>query len=123
MLTYLGVALAGAIGAPVRYLVDLGVTAAGGRTFPLGTLVVNVSGSFLLGLVAGLALYHGFADAPKAVLGAGFCGAYTTFSAFAVETVLLTDEGAPRAAITNTVVSLVAGPVAAALGMAVAAAF
>ena len=71
---------AGAVGAPVRYLLDGYV---GDRTegvFPWGTFLINVSGSLLLGLLTGLALYHAFPDTPRIVLGTGFCGAYTTFS-------------------------------------------
>ena len=94
MTAYLGVILAGALGAPLRYLVDSRIQSARRRAFPLGTLVVNVSGSLVLGVVTGLALYHGLPRVPKAVLGAGFCGAYTTFSTHAFETVRLAEDGA-----------------------------
>lgn len=113
--------LAGAVGAPARYLVDGFV---GDRTegaFPWGTFVINVSGSFLLGFLTGLALYHGFPKTPKVVLGTGFCGAYTTFSTFTFETVRLVEDGAVNEAVRNSLGTLVTGAAAAALGLALAA--
>ena len=113
--------VAGAVGAPARYLVDGFV---GDRTegaFPWGTFVINVSGSFLLGFLTGLALYHGFPKTPKVVLGTGFCGAYTTFSTFTFETVRLVEDGAVNEAVRNSLGTLVSGAAAAALGLAVAA--
>jgi CrcB protein len=112
---------AGAVGAPVRYLVDGYV---GDRTqgvFPWGTFLVNVTGSLLLGLVTGLALYHAFPNTPKVVLGTGFCGAYTTFSTFTFETVRLIEEGAINEAFRNALASLATCTVAAAVGIALAA--
>ena len=120
MTAYLGVILAGALGAPLRYLVDSRIQSAWRRAFPLGTLVVNVSGSLVLGVVTGLALYHGLPRVPKAVLGAGFCGAYTTFSSHAFETVRLAEDGAPRAAIATVLANLLLGTAAAGAGLALA---
>lgn len=117
----LGIALAGALGAPLRYVVDTYVEDRVPDVLPLGTLVVNVSGSFLMGLLTGLVLYHGFPDAPRAVLGTGFCGAYTTFSTFTFETVRLAEERAFGAAIRNVVANLVLPALAAAAGLALAA--
>lgn len=118
---WLGFIVAGAIGAPVRYLVDGFV---GDRTegaFPWGTFLVNVSGSFLLGVLTGLSLYHAFPKIPKVVLGTGFCGAYTTFSTFTFETVRLIEEGAVNEAFRNAFGTLVSCTAAAAAGVAVAA--
>jgi CrcB protein len=112
---------AGAIGAPVRYLVD---GAIGDRTrgvFPWGTFVINTTGSLLLGFLTGLALYHGFPDTPRIVLGTGFCGAYTTFSTHTFETIRLVEDGAPAHAARNALGTLAAGTAAAALGLALAA--
>ena len=117
----LGIALAGAVGAPARYLVD-GVVLDGTECgLPAGTFVVNVSGSFLLGVLTGLALYHAFPSTPKTILGAGFCGAYTTFSTFTYEIVRLAEQGARRSALRVLLASLVGPALAAALGLALAA--
>lgn len=113
--------LAAALGAPLRYLVDGFVGARTEGTFPWGTLAVNVTGSLLLGFLTGLALYHGFPETPKVVLGIGFCGTYTTFSTLTFETVRLVEEGALDQAVTNAFGTLMAGAAAAAVGMAVAA--
>ena len=53
--------------------------------FPWGTFVINATGSFVLGFLTGLALYHAFPKTPKVILGTGLCGAYTTFSTFTFE--------------------------------------
>lgn len=121
-MTLLGVLVASACGALARYVVDGAVQDRVGGIFPWGTFVVNVSGSLVVGVLAGLALYHGLADAPRAVLGIGFCGAYTTFSTFSYETVRLVEEGARITAITNVLASTVAGLAAAGVGLALAAA-
>ncbi|MBK9180913.1 MAG: fluoride efflux transporter CrcB [Acidimicrobiales bacterium] len=120
MIELLGVAVAGAAGAPARYLLDRAVQHRWSRPFPLGTLAVNVLGSFALGALTGLALYHALATTPRAVLGAGFCGGFTTFSTFAYETAALAQGGANRAAAGNVAVSAVACTAAAALGLALA---
>jgi len=73
--------------------------------FPHGTLVINVSGSLLLGLVLGLAMHHGLTNAPTTVIGAGFAGGYTTLSTWAYETLMLAEEREFRAAAINVVVS------------------
>ena len=120
--TWLGLAVAGAIGAPCRYLLDGVVQDRIGARFPWGTLVINVSGSFLLGLITGAALYHAFPTTPKIILGTGFCGAYTTFSTWTFETVRLVEEGVPRRAALNVGLSVAAGLAGAGVGLALAAA-
>ncbi len=114
--------LGGAIGAPTRYLVDGWVQDRVSGVFPWGTFVINVSGSLLLGVVTGLALYHGLGDLPKIAIGTGFCGAYTTFSTFSYETVRLLEEGSVGLAAGNAFGSVAAGLAAAALGIAITAA-
>lgn len=111
---------AAAIGAPLRYLVDLAVTERSPGVFPRGTFVINVTGSLLLGFLTGLGLYHAFPDTPRIVLGTGFCGAYTTFSTFTFETVRLLEEGDVREAMINSTGSLVVCAVGAAVGLALA---
>lgn len=99
------VALGAAIGAPARYLVARAVQARHGSPMPWGTLVVNVGGAFVLGLLAGLAVNH---DVPRDVmlaLGVGFCGALTTFSTFSCETLRLW-ESDRRRSLLNVVLSV-----------------
>lgn len=124
-MTALLVALGGAFGAPLRYVVDLVVTArfAGRRTraLPWGTWTVNVAGSLVLGLVAG-AVAHGAPTWLATLVGTGFCGALTTFSTFSFETVRLAEDGRWSAAAGNVVGSVVAGLAASAGGYALAAA-
>lgn len=118
----LAIALAGAAGAPARYLVERAVTARAGRAFPWGTWLVNVTGSLLLGLVTGLGLYHGLDADARVVAGVGFLGSYTTFSTFVFDAVELPRAaGGPGPAV-YVVASIVAGLAAAAAGLLVAAA-
>ena len=119
---WLGLAGAGAVGAPVRYLLDGYIAERARGVFPWGTFVINVSGSLLLGFITGLALYHAFPSTPRTILGTGFCGAYTTFSTFTYETVRLGEENAWVEAVLNVAGSLVASLAAAAAGLAIAAA-
>lgn len=111
------VALAGGLGAVARLVLD-GVLKARVRvSFPLGTTVINVTGSFLLGLVTGLALAHGLPPEWRAVLGTGFLGGYTTFSTASYETVRLAQQRRYRAALFNGVGMLVLALAAAGLGL------
>lgn len=107
------VALGAAIGAPTRYLVDRAVSARHGSIWPWGTLIVNVVGSFLLGLLLASGVDSG---AGYALLGAGFCGALTTFSTFAYESEQLLSDGAAPVALGNIALTLLLGLGAAALG-------
>jgi CrcB protein len=116
-----GIAVAGALGAPVRYVLDGFVQDRTDSVFPRGTFVINVTGSFILGVLTGLLLYHAFPSDPKIVLGTGFCGAYTTFSTFTYETVRLAEERAFGAAFQNALSSIVVPALAAAAGLAIAA--
>ena len=84
--------------------------------------MINVVGSLLLGAVTGLALYHGLGPIPKAAIGVGFCGAFTTFSTFSYETIRLVETGSVGAAIGNVAGSILAGLAAAAIGLALMAA-
>jgi fluoride exporter len=117
---WIGLVVAGAIGAPCRYLVDLAVTSRTRGDFPWGTFLINVSGSFLLGLLTGAALYHAFPSTPKIILGTGFCGAFTTFSTWTFESVRLIERGELRAAFLHATASLLVGAAAAGAGLALA---
>jgi len=112
-------ALAGGVGAGLRYVVDRLLTPAAGARFPVGILVVNVSGSFVLGVFTGL----GTAIAPELslVLGLGLLGGYTTFSTVSVETVLLAQRRRWRDAALNLFGTLVLAAIGAGLGLWVGA--
>lgn len=120
-MTLLAVAAAAFAGTVARYLVDLAVQHRTEAPFPLGTLVVNVTGSLTLGFVVGLALYHGLAETPHTIIGTGFLGAYTTFSTFGYETVRLYEDGSRLEAFKNVAVSTILGLSGAAAGLALAA--
>jgi CrcB protein len=115
-MTVLLVALGAAIGAPLRFLTDRAIQSRHDSVFPWGTLTVNVVGSFVLGLLAGLPV-----SAPvAALLGTGFCGALTTYSTFSFETLRLAQTGARFYAAMNVVASIVAGFGAASVGLVIA---
>lgn len=113
------IALAGSLGAISRYVLDGHIKTRYAYTFPLATIIINVSGSLLLGIISGVLLkHHGFAGA-EAVIGTGFCGGYTTFSTASFETVRLIEERRYTAATGNAVGSLLATYIAAVLGIAI----
>jgi CrcB protein len=116
----LEIALAGAIGAVARFLLDGRIQEGTSSDHPVGTLVINVSGSLLLGFLTGLTLYHAFPGTPKTVLGTGFCGGYTTFSTYAYETVQLTERRNYAGAARYFTASFVLPLLAAAAGWALA---
>jgi CrcB protein len=116
-----GLVVAGAVGAVLRYLVDRLVQGRVASDFPYGTLVINVSGSLVLGFLTGAALHHGLGAAWLTVLGTGCIGAYTTFSTFTFDTVRLLGGDAAGAALANVGVSVAAGLGAAAAGLALGA--
>lgn len=111
-LLFVGAALAGGVGAVLRYLVDLGVARVAGRRFPWGILLVNISGSFALGLVT-----TALPDAAF-LLGAGLLGGYTTFSTAMLDTVALWRDGERPASAFNAIGMLLLGLAAAGLGLA-----
>lgn len=117
-MTALWVALAGAAGAIARYLVDRAVQRVRDGHWPWGTLIVNVTGCFVLGLVWGWVDQHHADKLLQTIAGTGFCGAYTTFSTFSIETVRLLESERYGAAARYVLASLVAGGLAAAAGLA-----
>ncbi|MBT1545251.1 fluoride efflux transporter CrcB [Curtobacterium aurantiacum] len=115
------VAVGGGAGAALRFVLDGVVKArfAGSRfaAFPVGTLLINVSGSLVLGVLTGLAQAGTLPASTVAVLGTGMMGGYTTFSTASVETVQLLRSGKPRLAVLNGLGMLVVSVGAAALGL------
>ena len=114
------VTVAAGLGAVLRYLLDRTVQRRTSTRLPLGTLAVNVSGSFVLGLVVGLTAHHGFPSSTGTVIGAGFAGGYTTLSTWAWESLALAETGAGGAALANVVGSFALGLLAAAAGLGLA---
>jgi CrcB protein len=115
------------LGAVARYVLDqwirlmtirrygLGV----GSRFPVGILAINISGSFLLGLLTGVAS-HGLGPLTIAFAATGICGGFTTFSTWAFDTLILARDGERALAITNVGLSVGGGMLAAAAGLGLA---
>lgn len=113
-------ALAGGLGAISRFMLD-GVIRGRLRTvLPLGTMIINVSGSLLLGFITGLVVFHAAPSEWSLVLGTGFLGGYTTFSTASVETARLVQERQYLAALINGFGMLVLTVAGAAAGIAIA---
>ncbi len=110
------VAVGGGVGAALRFLLD-GLVKARVSGFPLGTVVINVSGSLVLGLLTGLGQAGTLPLPAVAILGTGMMGGYTTFSTASVETVQLLRSGKTRLAVLNGLGMLVVSVGAAALGL------
>ncbi len=118
---YLVVAVGGAAGAMARYAVSGWAQERWGAGFPYGTILINVTGSFILGLFATLSLRYLWSDSWRLLVAIGFVGAYTTFSTFEYESLRLVEQGGQyRAAAVNLFGSVVAGFAAAYLGIIVA---
>ena len=112
------VALGGAVGSNVRFLVGTWGVALLGATFPWGTLAVNLTGSFAAGLLLGIADARGLGSGTRLLLVTGFLGGYTTFSAFSVETVRLAEQQGVLVAAANALGSVGFGLAAAIGGLA-----
>jgi CrcB protein len=112
LLVYAGIGFLGGLGALARFGIDATVSTRARGPFPLGTFLVNISGSLVLGLVIGAAVTG---DA-LALVATGALGAYTTFSTWAFESHRLAEDGELGLSAANFAVSLVAGIAAAALG-------
>jgi len=111
----IAVGILGGAGAVARFVVDNLVSRRAGRSFPFGILAVNLSGTFVLGILVGAAL-HGEA---YRLVGGGLIGAYTTFSTWVFDSERLRDEGRPRQAALNLGASLLIGLAAIWLGRTV----
>jgi len=88
------VAVGGALGSVARYLVGIGAGKLFGTDFPWGTLIINITGSFLMGVLAGLfATRWNLPQAARIFLTVGICGGYTTFSTFSLDSFYLIVRG------------------------------
>jgi CrcB protein len=98
----LSVAACGGAGAVLRAMLIHHIASARADPLPMGTMVVNASGSLILGFLTGLALYHGLGPHALSILGVGLCGGYTTWSTASWESVHLARSGHLQAALTYT---------------------
>ena len=90
----MAVAVGGAIGSVMRYLVGIGAGRLFGTDFPWGTLIINITGSFVMGVFAGLfATRWNLPQATRIFLTVGICGGYTTFSTFSLDSFYLIERG------------------------------
>jgi fluoride exporter len=124
-LTFL-VFLGAGIGGALRHLVNLGVAKVLGGDFPWGTFLINISGSLVMGLIAGWLAFKAQASWSQPLrlfLTTGVLGGYTTFSAFSLDTVLLVERGAMGAAALYVVLSVALAVAGCVLGLAVMRSF
>ncbi|PRZ43901.1 camphor resistance protein CrcB [Antricoccus suffuscus] len=111
------VALAGGLGAVVRFVLDGASRARWAATFPWPTVLINVTGSLLLGLMLGLTLFRGAPTELELIIGTGFCGGYTTFSTASFETVRLLQQRRYGYALVNSLGTTLLAVSAGALGL------
>lgn len=114
----LWVGLAGSAGAVARFVLDGMIRSRRTSEFPWATIIVNVTGSLILGFIAGLVLFHGAPGSVQTIVGVGFCGGYTTFSTASFETVRLIQRQRYRAAAANAFGTLALTVLAGAAGLA-----
>ena len=119
-MNWLLVLVGGALGAPLRYVIDRGVQARHEGTFPWGTFTVNMLGCLILGVVTGATLAEAAPTRLHLLLGTGLCGALTTYSTFSYESLRLVETGARGWAVANVLGSVAAGMGALLLGHTVA---
>jgi CrcB protein len=112
------IALGSAVGGVSRYLIGGAVQRLAAGTFPIGTLVVNLTGSFLLGMIVRYAWDSpGLTPELRAFLTIGVCGGYTTFSTFSYESIALLEDGAWAQALVYVALSVGLGLLATAIGV------
>lgn len=119
---YVLVGVGGFAGSIARFVVARGIGALADTRFPLGTFIINVSGSFLLGVLGAIVAERiaPNSEALRLALGVGFLGAYTTFSTFEFETHALFEDGSWLLATTNMFASLFVGLLAVRAGVVMA---
>jgi len=115
-MSYILVFLGGGLGASLRHAVNVGCARACGTNFPYGTFLINITGSLVMGLIAGYLAFKGEASQPwRLFIMTGILGGYTTFSAFSLDAVLLYERGEPGLAalyVAGSVVLSIGGLVA-----------
>jgi len=117
-LTILAISLAGGLGACSRFFIDYLISELLRKGFfPLGTFIVNVSGSFFLGLLAGTAAYELMSPETFDIIAFGFLGSYTTFSTWMYESAHLMQKKRRYMAVSYIFFSIIAGVVAASAGL------
>jgi CrcB protein len=122
LMPYLLVGVGSFVGGNARFILARWVGGIVEGRFPLGTFLINVGGSFALGMLGAILAQRTVpnADALRLAIGVGFCGGFTTFSTFEYETHALFEDGAWLTAVTNMFLSLFAGLVAVRLGVVAA---
>lgn len=117
MATIAAIAAGGSLGALARYGIDVGIEQRADAVFPWSTFLINLSGCFLVGvLIGGLVDRHHAPEWLRLGLVVGFCGAYTTFSTFAQETLGLVEERVAALAVLSAAGSIVLGVLAVFVG-------
>jgi CrcB protein len=127
-IAYLWVALGGALGSVSRFWLNGIISAKFGETFPFGTLAINVTGSFLIGIFAALAIPEGRMDSQSRAFATqflmiGICGGYTTFSSFSLQTLNLLRDREWLYACGNVILSVILCMIAVWLGWLLGATF
>jgi fluoride exporter len=113
------VGIGGGFGAAARFLSGKWITKKTGNIFPISTLIINIFGSFILGLLVNLHNSGNIGNEVFYFLGVGFCGAFTTFSTFASETVILINEKRSNGALFYVVCSFFLTCIGAFIGLMV----
>ncbi len=113
------VALGGAVGALLRYGTNIALGSLWGTAFPYGTLFINISGCFVMGVIAGVgAFVWQWPEPIRVLVMVGILGGYTTFSAFSLDVLTLVDRGAPAAAIGYVLASVLGSLISVFSGLA-----
>jgi CrcB protein len=118
IIDYLYIGIGGFFGAIARYVIGGWIMSSGRFIFPMGTFIINVTGSLLLGLLFGVSVKHLALDGSLRVfVGIGFLGAYTTFSTFSLETMRLIESGSFNLALLNVFASVLVSLLAVYMGL------
>jgi fluoride exporter len=117
------IGLAGGLGALARYMIGRMIVVRTGATFPWGTMLINITGALLIGLISGLTTHHLLSVYEQTVLATGFLGGYTTFSTMSWESVQLLRGGSLRLCLVYLGSTAFAGLLAVILGLKLGGAF